>query len=303
MSVDTCYLIKHSFRKIHDRDACIRFCEDTMSRICEYLHEDICFLCRDYEDDDRYSFEMYNHMTTFYLRADFWEIVSIERQLDHIRCDNVHPINSARADIFNLALALGQKECWFCEDYLCYNSDLNSLSTTFDEWIRFKPEEWVDPKVYEFDVNDFLNKKDKDIYGFIKHKYHDDFRDIFAKMQEVETQYPGFKLITAPAGNPLAEKDGQLYTIKLRKQTVELVEEKYEQFDDDEYIDAFYRIRNHSFEDCLNDLCFVKDDRIIKRMIIAILQSEIKRMESFFITPKRREKIAEYKKALKFLEM
>lgn len=233
MSVDLSLIIPNSCSSLRDKEGAKKCFEETIERVIRYFRgrkqfvTEIVINQEEIDDEEagiyesiEYSFEIPLLNITAYMHAGFWDIWINARYSGYFYPYDIdtkgYPRIWARENCFNTLLAFGCKEGWVCDDYHSWNSYIDELESTFEEWMTYgeSPE---DSKVYEFNVMDFADVDPKnDKYAIFECKYHDSYKECHDILNLYREKFPEYNILTIDEplhGYSLVSKGEELYLL------------------------------------------------------------------------------------------
>lgn len=225
MGIDAAHLIRHNFRKIHDRKAATTFVFQTIEQLKERLFIKGVDNLFDFDYDaefNQYHFELPFYGAYFYLENGCWQVFSIfryNRVTSHV--GNYFP---ARCHAYDIARALDQTEAWHISEDYTDGDGCDAIKDSFERWLEYADkritEEEADDhqftKVPEFDCKDILETtEDWDIYDYVN-AYHDSFKECEERFNELQSKLKDMELLgLTRIGNKFlrCKKDGGLYLV------------------------------------------------------------------------------------------
>ena len=211
MSVDLSHIIKHNFYQVSDKEASRKFVKETIEQLRSKLliqDEEIPIFYEEEENETYFRLPVYD--VEFYLRNGFWEIESYYRYRQIIiRYDNGFVL---RRLTYDLAMALGQKEAWYADEFHTWNGTFcEDTDTTFEQWIT-KVREEKGSEITEYNQDKFI----EDGYDDYEDVYHDSFKECDAQFADLKSKFGDYNLLGLyPFGDGFlrCEKNGGLYLI------------------------------------------------------------------------------------------
>lgn len=185
MGIDISHIIKHDFLDIDNHDEAMRFVTQTMSHLSKTLHipfesEDKWDLRYD-KDIAEISFRLPIYEVEFFLHKGFWQIESYYHYCHIVMHHGTY--FWLRALTFDLAMALGQKEAWYAEEYYTWNGVLDAPGISFDEWIEECKKSYGN-EIPDF-VRDEIMAQGNDPIPRYESIYHDSFKECFDELQQL----------------------------------------------------------------------------------------------------------------------
>ncbi len=217
MGTDISHIVKHDFKKFHDRNASKTYCESILSHLRKELllgdgdpeWDEMKVLD---EEDDFLRMKLADYDVTLRLLPDLWEIESYDRFSHIVMGDRV------RKNAFDVVHALGAKEAWHAEEYFTWNGDaMESPGCNFEEWLAYLEREYEKP-IQEFSSSAYW-KLDSNGFLDIEPVYHDSFKECFAEFERLQESIPDYRLLgISRVGDHFlrCEKNGELYLIDER---------------------------------------------------------------------------------------
>lgn len=231
MSVDLSLIIPNKCRSLRDCDEAKQCFYDTIDHIIKYFHGRKQFVTNIYikeEDDDdefnliEYSFEIPLLNITAYMHAGFWDIWPVARYSQYFYTYDKDmygkPRIWTREVCFNTLLAFGHKEGWICDEFHSWNSELDDVDSTFEDWKSYgsKSEDGI---IHEFNVMDFTDFcPEEQKWPEYFSKYHDDYKECHAVWDALGLKFPQYeflaKIIPLPNHYLVAQGD-DLYILDI----------------------------------------------------------------------------------------
>ncbi|MBR3578704.1 MAG: hypothetical protein IKN98_07975 [Bacteroidales bacterium] len=219
MGTDISHIVKHDFKKFHDRNASKTYCESILSHLRKELllgdgdpeWDEMKILD---EEDDFLRMKLADYDVTLHLLPDLWEIESYDRFSHIVMGDRV------RKNAFDVVRALGAKEVWHASDYFGWLGGLSYPGCDFEEWMEYLGQEYGKP-IQELSPADFW-KLGPDGYLDYEPIYHDNFKECFDEFERLQESIPDYRLLgISRVGDHFlrCEKNGELYLIDERWKT------------------------------------------------------------------------------------
>ena len=187
MGVDITHIIKHQRKAINTKASALNFAEETIGKLKEHLFidapiEDFELL---YDDEfEELTFQLPIYDMQFTLHKDFWQIESFFHYVQLLM--HTEDYFELRCMTFDIARALGEKETWYAEEYLTWNSRFtffDSVDCSLNEWLDFVESENKRP-IAEFDPQVILLQENPfDNYETV---YHDSFVECHKEYEQKE---------------------------------------------------------------------------------------------------------------------
>lgn len=225
MGVDVAHIIKHRPIDIHNHNECMDFCNETIEQLVNYycyreeelFREKLGEATLHYEEGNGqsdYFFEFDGYK--FSLHNDFWEVEPFVHYIQlFMHKDDFFWI---RRTAFTLAKALGEKEAWHTDDYHTWDGGpTEEMDCSFEKWMDFVIHKTKN-SIPEFSQQKICQESEADtgVPEHLEPVFHDDFKDLFALFDSVQSRIKDYRLISLGHGNKheyLAEKDGIVYRI------------------------------------------------------------------------------------------
>lgn len=221
MGIDISHIIKHDFRKMHDRKAAMDYIEQTIDLFRKY------FLLTNPIDDfdifqDEESGETKFHLPyyemDFYLHNGFWQIESYDHYIQLVLHEGAY--FWLREEMFDIAKALDKDEIWYATEHYTWNGDgCAEPETTFEQWYESALQHYGKP-IPEFDVA-YIMQQDESFRA--EPIYHDTFRECKILYDIIQSQLGPFRLMSLMRvgdGYLKCEEEGQMYLVNEQTQNV-----------------------------------------------------------------------------------
>lgn len=226
MSVDLSLIIPNKCQSLRDTENAKKCFDDTINHVIKHFHgrkqfvTEICIRSNEDDPEDiEYSFEIPILNITAYMHAGYWDIWPVARYSQyffHFGTDLLgKPRIWPRNVCFNTLLAFGHTEGWVCDEFHSWNSRLEDLDTTFEDW-KLYGEDTEDRTIYEFDIMQFADVIPGVKWPDYKRKYHDEYKECHAVLRAIRNKFPNFDILSIEDPLPthaLVAKDDDLFIL------------------------------------------------------------------------------------------
>lgn len=211
MASDYCIIIPNDFRWNGDKEAALSYLYESVKKIRHYFCSDQAV---DWIDEEHYEFHL--EETEVHLHSGYWEVECYCHYTQYFRKYEEGFLN--REFAYEIARIFGAEEAWVCKDTHGWNSDLDKIDSTFEQWLNHQ--DYYEQKQNVSDVQPVeLNESDfeGDNWPNLRTKYHDSFKSPKHTLTYWQAKFPDYYLLDVhPIGNFMrARKDRALWLLDI----------------------------------------------------------------------------------------